>query len=341
MIPVDQRDRIHACFTGALIGDAFGMPVEGMKPKQIALLNGGRGVVGFMDPSETSREMFGTDHLVSGDTTDDWQLTKAVARSLIRNHGDVNVADMASEHVRALADRNTGWGGTTERAIKDIRDGRRDPVTDLLPEAVPGKGAGNGIMMKVSPLAVVSALETRNTDSFQKDCISLGSLTHPGVVPSITAFAVGNMMARAVRRPFDGASEALGYFNNTLIPRVRHVELNELNAPTEVSDRLKLIESVIHDPVALRNIQGYMRFHCMYTLTITMGTFLRHPCDFRKGLIEIVNHGGDADSNASILGAMIGANVGLAGIPEEWRTYRPWYSEAVELADQLIEACTL
>lgn len=73
-------DRVRGCLMGVAIGDAMGMPVEGLKPFEVAAVNSGSGVRGFMPPVP-GREMFGTHELKAGGTTDDWQLTKAVARS--------------------------------------------------------------------------------------------------------------------------------------------------------------------------------------------------------------------------------------------------------------------
>ena len=46
---------------------------------------------------------------------------------------------------------------------------------------------------------------------------------------------------------------------------------------------------------------------------------LLHAPDFRAGLIDTVNRGGDADTNGAITGALLGAYWGEEGIPEEWR----------------------
>ena len=41
--------------------------------------------------------------------------------------------------------------------------------------------------------------------------------------------------------------------------------------------------------------------------------------DFESGLRRVVEAGGDADTNGAIVGAVLGARFGLAGIPERWR----------------------
>ena len=78
------------------------------------------------------------------------------------------------------------------------------------------------------------------------------------------------------------------------------------------------------------------RFVCTQTMPFVIGTFLRHATDFQAGVLEAVNAGGDTDTNASIVGALIGTKVGVQGIPDEWKNFRPDYSEAETLAAQFV-----
>jgi ADP-ribosyl-[dinitrogen reductase] hydrolase len=50
----------------------------------------------------------------------------------------------------------------------------------------------------------------------------------------------------------------------------------------------------------------------------TPHSWLRHQHDYRGGILEIVRCGGDTDTTAAILGAIIGASVGKGGIPSDW-----------------------
>ena len=46
--------------------------------------------------------------------------------------------------------------------------------------------------------------------------------------------------------------------------------------------------------------------------------FLRHPTDFESAVLTAVNSPGDSDSLGAITGALMGAHVGVSGIPERW-----------------------
>ena len=58
-----------------------------------------------------------------------------------------------------------------------------------------------------------------------------------------------------------------------------------------------------------------------YTLR-TLGAALWaywHATSYKEGILKIVLSGGDADTNAAVAGAILGAKFGICHIPEEWR----------------------
>ena len=326
------KSRVRGCLAGVPIGDAMGMSVEAMKPKEVAALNGGSGVTSFLP--RLGPAIIPTAGFKAGETTDDWQLTRAVSRSLIRSGGRLDIADCADEHVRELG--TIGWGHTTTAAIENIRDGIRDPLTDPLPPAKENQGSGNGVMMKIAPIAILHACRNSLSEELWRDCRVLGMLTHQDIRASITAFAVAYVMQRCM---IEGPSLDPAILLRDLRERIARIDDLEGLVTDRVSDRIAMVEPVLGDAVSLRMIPGFMRFHCMYTVTITLGTFLRHPDDFRAGVLEVVNQGGDADTNACIVGAMIGAAVGIDGIPNEWLSFNPDFADAARLADRLVEVC--
>nr|WP_297102929.1 ADP-ribosylglycohydrolase family protein [uncultured Prevotella sp.] len=58
-----------------------------------------------------------------------------------------------------------------------------------------------------------------------------------------------------------------------------------------------------------------------YTLR-TLGAALWaywHVTSYKEGILKIVLSGGDADTNAAVAGAILGAKFGINPIPEEWK----------------------
>ena len=55
--------------------------------------------------------------------------------------------------------------------------------------------------------------------------------------------------------------------------------------------------------------------YTLRTLAAALWCYFHSP-DFRSGLVDVVNEGGDADTNAAVACAVLGAKFGLEGIPD-------------------------
>jgi ADP-ribosyl-[dinitrogen reductase] hydrolase len=332
-------DKAKGCLLGIAIGDAMGMPVETLTPEEIQQKIGGP-VNGFMDP--VSKRDWNKD-LKAGQTTDDWQLTRAVARSLIRTGGHFDPSDCTVEHIAEL-DRSTfGWGKTTQKAIEDIKHGRRR-FFDKLPPSEPGKGCGNGIIMKVAPLALCAVMKRQTTTELWRFVRKLGAITHPDIRASIAAFAVAFILKETIMVDTTGGYSMMNHAIRKacltlLISYLEKIEKEEKIECELVSRTLcPLLIGNFETVSELRSTVG-CGFHALETAPFTIGTFFGNHSDFRNSILDVVNAGGDADTNASIVGGLIGANCGLSCIPREWREFNPAFEEAVEIAEKLCTAC--
>lgn len=327
-------EKFQACLLGICIGDALGMPVETMMHEEIKTLNGGRGIIDFIDPVQF--RISGTSKLKAGDTTDDWQLTAAVAHSLIQCRG-WSREGCAKEHIKELAKTVSGWGRTTKRAIADIRDGKRD--LDSLPSDFgPNTGCGNGVIMKIAPLALFEINQNGSSLSLLEKCLELGFLTHRDPRASLAAFVVALTICRAINRPINSKDEGVEFCQN-MIRFLKRIEKNMRIHTNTVSERLERIFDCLDNTDRLRESVG-CGCHALETAPFVIGTFLRHPTDFKQGVLEAVNSGGDTDTNGSIVGALIGANCGLGAIPEQWKSFRPNFAEAMDLGRSLYYIAT-
>ena len=55
-----------------------------------------------------------------------------------------------------------------------------------------------------------------------------------------------------------------------------------------------------------------------HTVPVALHVWLRRQSDYRGALIEAVRLGGDTDTVAAVVGALVGTRVGREGIPAEW-----------------------
>jgi len=344
------RDKIRGCFVGVAIGDALGVPWEMCTPEEILDLTNGKGVIGLQDiPAGRERKLKDTRGLKLGDTSDDWQLTAAVATSLIRV-GEFNIFDQALAHVEAFENSTCGWGGTTRDAMKEMKlyfdsRGREGRSPDVLPEPKPRRGAGNGVIMKLAPLVCYYCLYSEENEAegtwpylgyWTED---LGEMTHPDeyatAAAKIIAYFMGDILSGYGAEPAT-ASVALRSIDHVL----KNAEnVDSIHRVFGDKDRRG---EILSSAKLLRETAGTS---CLATETaaFTIGTFLRHPTDFRAALLEAVNAGGDTDTNASIVGALVGANVGLKEIlslswPELAHQTISSVREAINIADALVDS---
>lgn len=337
---------VHAAMRGTLlgvaIGDALGMPVETWVRAYIMALSQGKGITDLIAP--VSRKIRRDKDTEAGDTTDDWQLTEVVAESIIANKGHFNLEHCAGLHVQALQTSTFGWGGTTTKAIAEIRDGNRAYNTRA-PSYGPKTGLGNGVMMKIAPLAIAHyryAYSLGGPEKLRAEVMALSRLTHADDRAGVAALAVAETILYGYNNAVKSTVDKQIFLEH-LLSRVEIAESLceardewEQNQTTTVSDVIRMVQHVWQ---FIRLDQLRPEFNSLSTLEICLIMFLRHSQDFEQGLCAAVNSGGDTDTQAAILGSMLGAQVGEMGIPKKWLTFRGKFDHARTVADRLIAVC--
>jgi ADP-ribosyl-[dinitrogen reductase] hydrolase len=64
----------------------------------------------------------------------------------------------------------------------------------------------------------------------------------------------------------------------------------------------------------VRGVTGYI----LHTVPMALHAFLRYPDNYRNAVQSMICCGGDTDTTAAIVGALVGSRVGQSGIPDEW-----------------------
>ena len=107
----------------------------------------------------------------------------------------------------------------------------------------------------------------------------------------------------------------------------------------QIDTAVELSESDISDLDAIHKLgQGWVGDEA---LAIAIYCALKHSDDFDKALIAAVNHNGDSDSTGAITGNILGAYLGLSGIPKEYIDNLELVDVLTELADDLYYDCPL
>lgn len=328
-------ESVRGGFLGLAIGDALGVPVETMSHDAILAATGGEGVTGYMLPKQT--RVKDTENLPPGSTSDDTQLALVTAGSLVRSRG-FNLVDQGHALVDAYESSVFGWGGTTRDAAVAIKawrdsDGRdgRHPDSPAPPPQTDGASAGSGPAMKIFALAAYDLFgrDVAADPVFLAHAMELGLMTHGDPRAVIASVALGHAIgcfAAEDRTPctVPGGPGVRSAFVSRVIERVTHaVEQAESmyrffrpKSPP-FSANLARAFALLDDPVALRT-EVNATFLAVHSVPFAIATALRHPDDFRAGVLEGVNAGKDTDTVGSMVGAMLGSRLGTVGIPRDW-----------------------
>ncbi|MCF6276374.1 MAG: ADP-ribosylglycohydrolase family protein [Candidatus Magasanikbacteria bacterium] len=346
---------IQGCLMGIMIGDAMGAPCEVMTFQEIAKATNG-GIKDFEDLSVFERRLDKGLRFKVGDTTDDWAFTKALTESLIVKGGYSHM-DCARRFVEVYKSGVVGMGRTTRESLYtvkkflDVLSGEekqkysnmdRVDLYGTFRRLINRQNYGNGagVAMRIAPLAILSSVSGENLDLLYEQLRLNSSITHLNKQASDSACLVGCII-------HDIFSESLGdiYSNYSYLKSIISEVGNEIeglllnwnkNKRTLLSEML-FVEEKYNDLLALKLkfCMGRSAFSALSSVAFSVSIFVRNMNKFRAGILEAVNAGGDTDTTASMVGAMLGAQCGLEGIPKEWRDFNPEFKEAEELGEKL------
>ncbi len=267
-------------------GDALGLPVEKKTAEQIVERYGR--ITHLVDITENP--FLG--EYPAGTTSDDTQLSREIAESLIAC-GEFDMDDIARRHVQASHETNLGWGGSTRKAIARLEKGvswRQSGEPD---------GAGNGVLMKMAPLVYWHYARPGDDVDSEEQIEQLTRMTHDSDVAVVSSLVHQDVL-------FGLADTA---YTPESIPEVAHqvARTYEMDFPGAGSVNSRLLGQLAAlgsiAPSGIIEITPKGGFYAPETLVMAYGAFAMTP-EFPESVIEAVNLGGDADSIASIVGAM-------------------------------------
>jgi ADP-ribosyl-[dinitrogen reductase] hydrolase len=306
------RDKVLGTFLGVAIGDALGKPVETLTAADIAAKHGR--ITAYRDCG--GHPWFGGDR--PGTTTDDWQLTAAVARAFIRARGAFDVEAIAAEHIWEFARSVRGWGSTTKEAVARLSSGVHYTQSGETDTA--DRGAGNGVCMKVAPVGCYMAVTNPDCDSPQWD-EDVEKLARLALMTHYTGMAVTSGLAQSLAVLECLAATPESFDRESFIGRVCRAGeaarrcLPEAMSHDDITDRLKLLYK--YEEFGVGRIIGELKgnYYVHESLPFTLMFFVKDPYSVET-LYDCVSAGGDTDTNGSMLAALLGALHGSKIFPD-------------------------
>ncbi|MEP6574281.1 MAG: ADP-ribosylglycohydrolase family protein [Gemmatimonadota bacterium] len=294
----DLRARARGALLGLAAGNALGVPTELMGTPEAIRLSYPNGITD-VQPRHSSKSPY----------DDDLAFTLLLAEELLE--GDVDLRRLAHRWVEWMHRDGRGIGVWTATALSHI-------ATHDSPPASTGGQAGNGPISRCLPVALATLGSTTNLIS---GTYHTAVLTHPDERCAWGAVAV-NVAASAFlqgRRDF--------------IPEVLEV-LRANDAPEE------LIAAVRRVPLERREDLAVTGAHSGYAVRCVEIAlwFAYHEPLLERGLVWLVNAGGDTDTNAAVAGGLMGARDGEAAIPRRWIVEVPDAEGIGAIAERLVGA---
>jgi ADP-ribosylglycohydrolase len=296
MTSVRERS-IAGCILGTAVGDAMGLALEGLSRRRQPRL--------FPDLAGYHLLPFG-----KGMCSDDTEHTCMLAQSLI------GVAGLDSEHAALRFAGSFGWrlrfwllglpagiGLATLRAILKLWMG-------FPPRASGVFSAGNGPAMRVALLGVCHGDDPARMKALVRVATRI-THTDPKAEHGAMAVALAAHLAASggTIAPADYAGKLRVLLGN---------EAGELCALVDDVARSVASNETAADYTARHDGKNGVSGYILHTVPAALHVWLAHQGDYRGAMTAIIRLGGDSDTAAAIVGALIGARVGKDGIPAEW-----------------------
>jgi ADP-ribosylglycohydrolase len=281
---VRHADAIIGSLVATAVGDALGLPYEGLSRRRIARLK----------PAARYRLVLGR-----GMVSDDTDHAAAVAHALAVSAGDPGQFErQLALNIRAwFLALPAGVGMATAKSCIRMCLGYRSPGV---------RSAGNGPAMRAPVLGAAIADRERLVELVRRSSL----LTHsdPRALQGALAVALAARRFRepAAPRPSELVEELRG-------------RIPDLDASlVEQLDGLVACESISTSEFALARghasrVSGYI----VHSVPVALHAAFSNPQDPVAAALACIACGGDTDTTAAIAAGVVGARVGLAGIPQE------------------------
>lgn len=287
-----RPDAIAGCLIGTAVGDALGLPREGLSPRRAARL--------FPDPDRYSF-LFGR-----GMFSDDTEHACMTAQALLVSGGD------PQRFIHSLGWRLRWWlmgipfsiGKATLKSCLKLWLGFPPKTSGVW-------SAGNGPATRAAIIGICFGHHPER----MRELVRLATrITHRDPKAEWGALAVARAAHFASEsRDRVPTPDEVSRFVTEGLPSDELAELIRRAAQSVAANQAT--EAFASELGLVNGVTGYM----YHTVPVALHAWMRFPDDYRAAVQAVIRCGGDADSTAALVGALSGARLGPEGVPEEWR----------------------
>ena len=342
-------DKFRGCLIGGAAGDALGYAVEFLDEETIFSHYGKNGITEYNLVSgvaeisdDTQMTLFTANGLLLGTTRgmtrgimgsypsyialcyEDWLRTQYKKYPLTKESTHswlVNVPELFN--CRAP-------GGTCLTAIKNGANGTIDKPVN--------RSKGCGGVMRVAPIGLYFDTERRTIDEIDMIGAEAAAITHGHELGYIPAAGLVHIIQLLSHNEDVSLLDAVLDMKDAL--QRQFSDRVYLSEQINLIDRaIALSKEDIDDLDAIEELgEGWVAEE---TLAIAIYCSLKYQDDFDKAIIASVNHGGDSDSTGAVTGNILGAYLGLKGIPQKYLDNLELKDVILEIADDLYNDCKI
>ncbi len=307
-----RADARAGAVLGGAIGDAMGHPTEFLPLSEIKRRWPPNGVTGF----ELWRGKGADRH---APYTDDTQMAEAVLRALLegreaREDLDGTMQRMARHFVSWSRDPQGGHRAPGNACLAGCRALERGVAWQ---SAGGSEAGGCGSVMRAYPFGLLFDQDLSRCEEW---AVAHSKLTHRDPI----ALAASAAMAVGVALVLQGATNAR-VLSEMIAAACRHSPRTGVMMAQALTDA----EGGVPPEDTLDRLRGWAAHEAIAAAVYIVA---RHPDDAEGAILEGANTPGDSDSLATLAGALVGARVGLAGLPAAWVRDVERSEELIELA---------
>lgn len=295
---------------GQFVGDAASLGTHWIYDLEVMAAKYPQGINGFEAPKE-GHYHFGK---TSGDLTHYGDAALLMLES-VAACGQFREADFGT--------RFEGWfrsprcNSYLDHATKETLEHLREKPGDYQNGADDDQGA------TLTRLAPVVVAHLNQPDAAFFDAVRRATLVvqnHP------TALACATASADLLRLLLNGTSFRAAYVMTRTSPQVT----------CEVADYIELAHELLHLDVPLATEKIGKSCPLAQSFPAALHAALRYSDDFQGAILATISAGGDSAARASMIGAWLGASLGMEGIPQEWLDRLRQKERIAQAIDQLL-----